>query len=461
MLPDEVLLKIFAFYLEEDNFYLMDLSIAAWHTLVHVCRTWRIVVLGSPRRLDLRLQCGTGRKRASAREMLDTFPLLPIVLQQYDDRTWDMDNIMAALEHKDRLCEITLRDASISPAEKVLAAMQEPFPALTNLQLHLNSAMTQVIPNSFLGGSAPHLQELTLHRIAFPGLRKLLSSTTHLVKLDLQRVPRSGYISPEAMVTCLSTLTSLEGLRLGFQFRESRNPPTLTRTVLPALIHFGFKGFSEYLEDFVARIDTPMLYGLEITFFHQPIFDTPNLPQFISRTPNLKARDTAGVLIADSGVWLVPEWPDEPYAGVGVEVPYSQSGWPSPFAHVCQSSFPPNFISSLENLYIRVHNYQLPWQGDPENLQENPQWLELLHPFTTVKNLYLPKEVYITYRARPSGARWGKSSRIIARTTGSFLGGSQPSRSCTKSYCAVRCCATALRSPYNRFSLEQRVIKGW
>jgi hypothetical protein len=45
----------------------------------------------------------------------------------------------------------------------------------------------------------------------------------------------------------------------------------------------------------------------------------------------------------------------------------------------------------LENLYIPGD--RVPWEDDPEYPQENPRWLELLHPFTAVKNLYLSQEI--------------------------------------------------------------------
>jgi hypothetical protein len=392
MLPDDVLLEMFAFYVEDTNFY----SIEAWHTLVHVCRKWRIVVFGSPRRLNLRLQCGTARKPVCARKTLDIWPPLPIVLWQHDHLAWDMDNIMAALEHNNRVCEIKFWDASSSQLEKVLARMQEPFPALTSLLLRSRSEIAQVIPKSFLGGSASPLRELTLDNIAFPGLWKLLSSATHLVELELWRIPHSSYVSPEAMVTFLSTLTRLERLCLKFQSpqsrpnREGRRPHPLTRSVLPALTYFRFKGVSEYLEDFVARIDAPMLDNLDITFFHQLIFDTPKLRQFISRTPNLKAHDEACVVVSDSGVRIAPVRPFDRGFRVDLEISCRQSDWQlSSLAQVCRSSFPHTFISSLENLYIREDGYpRLRWQDDIENAQ----WLELLHPFTALKNLYLSKE---------------------------------------------------------------------
>ena len=47
MLPDDVLLDIFDFYvveaMEDEEVLYLD-KISAWHTLVHVCRRWRSVV---------------------------------------------------------------------------------------------------------------------------------------------------------------------------------------------------------------------------------------------------------------------------------------------------------------------------------------------------------------------------------------------------------------------------------
>jgi hypothetical protein len=185
-LPDDVLLEIFAFHVGAGE-------IDTWLALVHVCRKWRIVVFGSPRRLNLRLRWGTDSRPIRARKTLDIWPPLPIVLSQ--SCRWGIGNVMAALGHNDRVCDINLwGPLSSSELEDVLAAMQQPFPGLTSLVLMPYNGRAQVIPNSFLGGSAPHLRILTLHDIGFPGLRKILSSATHLVELDLSGIPHSGYI---------------------------------------------------------------------------------------------------------------------------------------------------------------------------------------------------------------------------------------------------------------------------
>jgi hypothetical protein len=53
------------------------------------------------------------------------------------------------------------------------------------------------------------------------------------------------------------------------------------------------------LEDFVARIDAPLLTHLDIYFFHRRTFATPRLAQFISRTPTFKAHHRARMAFPD------------------------------------------------------------------------------------------------------------------------------------------------------------------
>lgn len=135
-----------------------------------------------------------------------------------------------------------------------------------------------------------------MNNISFPALPKLLLSATDLVSLDFWAI---GYVSPEAMATCLAVLNKLEFLQLAFRIslpsrhrRPSPRPP-LPRAVLPALISFFFRGFSEYVEDLVAQIESPLLSMVEITVFHQLVLVTPQLPQFISRAERFKALDRA------------------------------------------------------------------------------------------------------------------------------------------------------------------------
>ena len=396
MLPDVALLNIFDFYLKEE--YVDPIAqidkppIEVWCTLAHVCRKWRNIVFESPRRLDLRVCC---RHSTPVREMLDIWPNLPIIV--WFNGQEGADNTIAALEHNDRICEIYLWDISDSHSEQVLAAIQQQFPALTQLILGFDSFGRETAPlhpDSFLGGSAQRLQSLILFHIPFPGLPTLLLSSTHLVSLVLWTIPHSGYISPEAMVTGLSVLTSLKRLAIGFKSPRShpakksrRSPPT--RILLPVLNNLQFSGVSEYLEDLVSRIDAPLFKSLDIDFFHRLIFDTPQLAQFISRTPEFKVLHEARVGFFDLSASITLQ-SKSGFGYLVLNILSRQPDWQLlSLARLCSSSFPRALIP-VERLSIemsRVSPPPLPWQD------ESSQWLELLHQFTGVKDLYVFSEL--------------------------------------------------------------------
>jgi hypothetical protein len=191
----------------------------AWHTLVHVCRTWRNVVFASPRRLDLRLVC---RKDRSVRDMLDIWPALPINIEGgwRELEGMGVDNIVAALGHRDRVRSINLIDLQ---GRTLVAAMRVQFPELVYLELW-SSSLASALPKSFLGGSAPRLRTLRLRKIPFPAAPKLLLTANDLVDLRLNDIPNLGYVPPASMVACLSSLNKLTSLSLGFEPLRSCPP---------------------------------------------------------------------------------------------------------------------------------------------------------------------------------------------------------------------------------------------
>ncbi|KAI9457248.1 hypothetical protein BJY52DRAFT_1212649, partial [Lactarius psammicola] len=127
-LPDEVLLNIFCYHLDD--------SPQCWPKLVHVCRKWRHIVFASPQGLRLRLYCTHG---TPVLKSLDCWPVLPIVVQYGGFPTLgppapeDEDNIMAALKHTDRVVSINLTVTS-SLLEK-MGTIVEPFSELEDLVL--------------------------------------------------------------------------------------------------------------------------------------------------------------------------------------------------------------------------------------------------------------------------------------------------------------------------------------
>ena len=395
VLPGEVLLEIFDFYVDQDVPYGDKTEVEGWQTLVHVCRRWRSLVFQSSSRLNLRLYCSP---KTPTRDTLDVWPALPLLVMGGMDPTTGMDNIIVALQQSNRVRQVNLWGFVDWQLEKVLAAMQVPFSELTILALFApDDEMMPVIPipDSFLGGSAPRLQYFELSGIPFPGLPKLLLSATHLVHLELYDIPHSGYISPEAMVAVLSALSSLETFYLRFQSPqsgpdfESRSLPPPKRSILTALYDFEFKGVTEYLEDLLTFIDTPRLNSLYSTFFNQIDFDCPRLAQFINRTPSFMALDEADVQFDDfsARVRLRSRTSESSFDDSVIRILCRETDWQlSSIEQVC-NSLPP--CSAIEVLRIDHDYRELVWKN---NAIENTLWLQLLLPFTAVKNLRLSEE---------------------------------------------------------------------
>jgi len=179
-LPDNTLLEIFDFY-RMDAMAHSDGYPWKWHHLAHVCRRWRCIVYASPHRLYLQILCKSG---APVECILATWATLPLVLQfqgfQGKARSNFLpDNVMIALRHPDRVCEIDLSLTS-SIIGLIAELVQMPFLALKYIRMTSNDAEEPPVLGNFLGGSAPLLKRIDLHGIAIPSLaiRRLLLSTT-------------------------------------------------------------------------------------------------------------------------------------------------------------------------------------------------------------------------------------------------------------------------------------------
>ena len=258
-----------------------------------------------------------------------------------------------------------------------------------------------IFPNSdqYLGGTT-HLQSLSLTSIPILGLPNLLLSSTDIVDLRLMEIPISVFISPDEMVTTLSALTRLRLLHLGPEFDEfhpdweNRRLPPPTRTVLPSLIELRFEGVIEYLDDFMARIDAPLLDRLhiDVPFYRNrvTVLNTPQMLLFRGHVPKLQALGEAhiGIDIDNAKIWI-KFLSTRTYSGVlKLEIICIEPEQQFPcLAQFCHSPFFP--LSTLENLYIDGGTYSRQCR---RRSTENARWLELLRPFTSVKNLYLSKD---------------------------------------------------------------------
>src|SRR6266702_6066951 len=146
MLPDDVLLHIFRHY--------QCASPQFWPTLSHVCRRWRRIVFTSHLGLDLRLYCTYGMP---VLRTLDYWPALPIIVQYGVSPTLeppapeDEDNIVAALQHSDRVSSIG-RTITTSLLEQ-LFAIEKPFSSLEELVLRSLDNTQQTLPNTLRWGT--------------------------------------------------------------------------------------------------------------------------------------------------------------------------------------------------------------------------------------------------------------------------------------------------------------------
>jgi hypothetical protein len=326
-----------------------------------------------------------------------------------------------------RICQIELSCSTIIHAEKLWTAMQVPFPELAVLHVSLATALYKSdLPDSFLCGSAPRLRHLALVAVPFPGLPNLLLSATHLVYLGLFYTPCSGYISPEAMAKCLSVLTSLEELYFHHlepsPDQESRRPLPPPLSVLPALTNFEFKGVNKYFEDFVSRIDAPRLYRLSIMHFDNVHVDHAELEQFISRTPRFGASNEAHLILDDDGALVrLQSQPDHGMVEVKIfcREPFSQFLF---LAQICAYTLHP--LLTMDNLYFEGGRFSPLFFTERF---ENEDWLDLLLPFTAVKNLYLSEAFWPRIVPALQEVTEGRTTELLPALQNVLLEGFQPS----------------------------------
>lgn len=330
------------------------------------------------------------------------WPALPIAIllsgnhkRMFKSVVAGVDNVIAtALEHNALVFDIKLHDVQSWQLERFAAAMQIPFPELTSLDISAadkNNYLPSppVLPDSFLGGSAPRLQTLRLDGIPFRRLvTKLLLSSHNLVDIELWDISFK-YFGAEEMATCLSPMKRLRSLHIKMKSTWHRppsagqHPPSFTCIVLPALTSLKIHSSKGFLDNLVSRLDVPLLEKMEIWILEDRVYSS-ELPRFISRIEAFKTSDQVNIHLRDTGIQLV--FSSQNSSVTSAELTLTEPmDYPSTLSFC--SSLPP--LSHLKCLTLREH--QCPaWDWD---LLGNASLHEIFDSFTAVRNVFISKNL--------------------------------------------------------------------
>jgi len=203
------------------------------------------------------------------------------------------------------------------------------------------------------------------------------------------------------MVACLATLPRLEVFAITFQDASLRpgriSPPPARRSVIPALTKFTFQGAFQYLEDFVARIDTPRLERVSIIYLDQPDdFQVTQLPDFVDRSigPELAPSRRAHVRFQFDEVTFTLSRDYETYQGWGrrfVATTISHEEFDSP--HVSDVA---QVLSQFSAALCTVVHLELDAQFDGSAHSDRAydvDWLHLLRQFLAMRTLHVSMEL--------------------------------------------------------------------
>jgi hypothetical protein len=195
------------------------------------------------------------------------------------------------------------------------------------------------------------------------------------------------------MATSPSALPQLEFLNVEFKSptpqskRRNRHVPPPTRFVLPALTWLTFKGVSEYLDLPTARIDAPLIEHFDVTFFHQLVFDIPQIIRFLGHQDAFRPSSlTLYYNLSHTTIFLsTPMCYPTRFCNWSQVILCKSLDWQAfSTVHICSQIL--SFRSSVESLNIRCFPR---WHADssPEDEIDPTLWLQLFRCFTSVQSL--------------------------------------------------------------------------
>ena len=350
---------------------------------MHICHKWRRIVFSYEQSLQLRLFCTYG---TPVKTTLDCWPrALPIVVDyggspEFDPPTQEEENdIMAALNQPDRVHSISLTITSSLLGK--LSAIKRPFSKLEHLILLSLDDVQLTLPNTFRWGQC--LRRLHSTRIVIPAFVRSYYSS--IMDLQLHEVPNPWHLSRNAFLDALSRMAQLRSLSLYFLPTSDHVTVSLTsrnRVVFTALTRFKYRGFVRDFEDLVARIDTPRLEDIEVTFSNKYTLYCSVLTRFINRIEMSKSYRQARLLFSESAISVSLTQPE-----ARTRIKFQLFCEPFPL----QLSSMTRIVNQFSALLLDVQDLLVAVtpQSRQEDISYTGRWLTLLHLFEGVKWLYL------------------------------------------------------------------------
>ena len=339
----------------------------------------------------------------SVASLLRRWPLLPLHLHydliQPSRNSKDEDSVLVLLQHLERICSLCIR-APLSTWRSIVAEALGPPISCTSIErINLDTGDRTtglVLPSTFLAGTSPRLREFTMIGVFPLSLPSLVRSPIYLTSFVLDGIPDSSYLPPETLLAYLGAMPQLQYLNVGFlssklphlrRGGKATAPGPPNRVVLSHLGHFYFRGVCAYLEALVTRLDTPRVYDICLTFFHQLSYPLPSLSAFLSRTKRFGFDGVRINLYAQGAIIsATPVISRQSGETFFIRIPCDHLDYQViSVAHVCDS-FRPNF-ANMEDLFIEYHQSQLPveWSGEVEPAL----WSEVLAQFHGMKTLWV------------------------------------------------------------------------
>ncbi|KAI0258409.1 hypothetical protein BC834DRAFT_911470 [Gloeopeniophorella convolvens] len=380
-LPDTALLEVFR--ASRDNIFSWQMGYwrRQWWNLfpAHVCRRWRELIIASSKSLQLRTLCGV---HLPIIDVVRHSPPVPLIIKSLGSKaalsSKQVDALIFALGHLDRLCEVSLY-MTPEVSDKFVASVRGEAPNLEHLQLV--SSTNATLPTSFLFGNAPKLREVHLSDV-FPPLIRF----PHVVKFHFDAQPEESFDVNRLreLIECIRSMLRLEHLDLDLP-QHAFLPLVTERTSLPALLQLTLSGSGSHLQALADAFDAPLLSTMDVGLFdpRTPLV-APSLPRFLCNAPRLKCRTVHIGLTSD--IILVEAYPhrggriDLKIYHESVDLGTSITTLTDALGYICDETETLVFGFRQDEPFVQVEELV-------EEIAESRHWRSMLKPFKSVKKL--------------------------------------------------------------------------